>query len=253
MERILLVGLPQHRPALEQARFEVVRRAKPFRLLDPEGIDLVVLDLPEPGALAALDQLRKDGIRLPVIIVAEVPSAKFLGRAAKQNGLVCRAAVLADTVERSFGRRPAGRVTYEARQPTYEAGQPSYEARQPSTPEARPALLPFRNRRGEQVQVPSYAATVAKNEFARVLDVALERGAVAITRHDSPRAVLLSVDEYNALVGAQRSELDTLTGEFDALASAMQTASARRGVRAAFDASPAELGKAAVTAARKRG
>lgn len=114
-------------------------------------------------------------------------------------------------------------------------------------------VLPFRNRRGEQVQVASFTATHAKNEFGRVLEAAIEQGAVAITRHDSPKAVLLSVDEYNALVGAQRDELETLTGEFDALVAKMQTAAARKGARAAFNASPAGLGKAAVAAARRRG
>lgn len=40
---------------------------------------------------------------------------------------------------------------------------------------------------------------MAKNEFGRVLDLAEKNGAVVITKHDAPRAVLLSIDEYNAL------------------------------------------------------
>lgn len=40
--------------------------------------------------------------------------------------------------------------------------------------------------------------------------------------------------------------------QFDALLAQMQTPKARRAMNALFNASPEELGKAAVTAARKR-
>lgn len=117
----------------------------------------------------------------------------------------------------------------------------------------RPTLLPFRNRRGEQVEVAEVTATYAKNEFGRVLETAIEQGVVAITRYEAAKAVLLSVDEFNALVGAGRSDLDALSGEFDALLADMQAPRARSGMKAAFEASPRELGKAAVLAARKGG
>jgi hypothetical protein len=48
-------------------------------------------------------------------------------------------------------------------------------------------------------------------------------------------------------------KIDTLSGEFDALLVRMQTPAARAGMQAALDASPGQLGKAAVTLARKRG
>ena len=48
-------------------------------------------------------------------------------------------------------------------------------------------------------------------------------------------------------------KLDTLSGEFDALLARMQAPKARAGMKAAFDASPKQLGRAAVAAARKRG
>jgi len=76
---------------------------------------------------------------------------------------------------------------------------------------------------------------------------------VVITKHDAPKAVLVSVDEFNALAGAAESKLDTLSSEFDALLARMQTRKARAGMKAAFDASPKQLGRAAVAAARKRG
>jgi prevent-host-death family protein len=96
-------------------------------------------------------------------------------------------------------------------------------------------------------------ATDVKNEFGRVLEKVIQGGIVVITKHDEPKAVLISVREFNALTNADRTRLDTLSGEFDALLARMQTPPARAGMKAAFDASPKQMGKAAVTAARKRG
>ncbi len=101
--------------------------------------------------------------------------------------------------------------------------------------------------------LPAFTATVAKNEFGRVLDAAIENGAVAITRHDAPKAVLMSMATYDALTGAGARSLDVLTEEFDALLAQMQTPKARRGMTRAFNATPSQLGQAAVAAARKRG
>ena len=78
------------------------------------------------------------------------------------------------------------------------------------------------------------------------------RSRVVITKHDSPEAVLLSIDEFNALSNAHRAERETLSAEFDGFLAKMQTPAARAGMNAAFHATPKELGKAAVAAARKR-
>jgi antitoxin Phd len=108
----------------------------------------------------------------------------------------------------------------------------------------------IRNRRGE---VPiRITATEAKNKLGEVLDSVIRSGMVLITRHETPKAVLLSMEEYGALTRETQSRLDTLNGEFDALLARMQTAKSRAGMRAAFAASPKQLGKAAVEAARKR-
>jgi antitoxin Phd len=98
----------------------------------------------------------------------------------------------------------------------------------------------------------SYTATEAKNEFGHVLDEAMRGTTVIITKHDSPKAVLLSVDRFHALNDAPQLHLQALSQEFDELLAQMQTTKARRGMEAAFRASPKELGKAAVAAARKR-
>lgn len=114
------------------------------------------------------------------------------------------------------------------------------------------SALTFRNSQGELVDIPSIPATRIKNEFGSALETAARGGAVAITRHDTPKAVLISYEEFQALVKARSQSLDDLAGEFDELLTRMQTPKARKGMAAAFDASPAELGRAAVKAARAR-
>jgi prevent-host-death family protein len=115
------------------------------------------------------------------------------------------------------------------------------------------ALSELRNRRGDPIETSSFTATEAKNEFGRVLDAAIHGGIVVITKHDTPKAVLLALDEFRTLVDARKSRLDSLRGDFDALLARMQTPEARAGMKAAFNATPAQLGEAAVTAARGRG
>ena len=97
------------------------------------------------------------------------------------------------------------------------------------------------------------AASDAKREFGRVLETVMRGHAVIITKHDAPKAVVLSVDDFNALARASEARLDTLSRQFDDMLRGMQTPTARAGMKAAFEASPKQLGKAAVARARKRG
>ena len=117
----------------------------------------------------------------------------------------------------------------------------------------QPILAELRNRRGEPVEASTVTATDAKKEFGSVLERVVRGGVVVITKHDTPKAVLLPVEEFNVLARAAERELDTLSEEFDALFARMQTPKARAAMRAAFEASPKQMGKAAVAAARKRG
>jgi antitoxin Phd len=98
-----------------------------------------------------------------------------------------------------------------------------------------------------------FTATQAKNEFGRVLEMALQGGTVVITKHDAPKAILMSVDGFNRLTQVTEHRLDTLSEDFDAMLDRMQIPKTRAARKAAFAAPPEELGKAAVTAARKRG
>ena len=97
----------------------------------------------------------------------------------------------------------------------------------------------------------SYTATEAKNEFGRLLEQAIHGTTVLITKHDSPRAVLISIDHFKTLQEAPQAKLNTLSEQFDTLLERMQSAKARRGMAAAFRADKKQLGKAAVSAARK--
>ncbi|HEV2717017.1 MAG TPA: type II toxin-antitoxin system Phd/YefM family antitoxin [Terriglobales bacterium] len=106
------------------------------------------------------------------------------------------------------------------------------------TTHKRPALVP---------------ATEAKNSFGHLLEKAMQGEVVVITKHDAPKAVLISMDEYTALSNAAESRINNLSAEFDSLLMRMQKPGARKAMQNAFHASPKQLGKAAVAAARKRG
>ena len=75
-------------------------------------------------------------------------------------------------------------------------------------------------------------------------------GAVLIAKHDAPKAVLLSYAEFEALTKSATPVLDDLSERFDELLAGMQTPEAKAAVAAAFNATPQELGAAAVKAAR---
>ena len=112
------------------------------------------------------------------------------------------------------------------------------------------ASLVFRNSRGEFVDVPAVAATRLKSECGAVLEDALRGGAVVITRHETPKAVLVSYEEFQALVREHVTSLNDLRADYDVLLARMQKPAARRGMAAAFDATPAQLGRAAIKAAQ---
>lgn len=112
------------------------------------------------------------------------------------------------------------------------------------------STVPFRNRDGKLVDAPVVAASRLKNEFGAVFEQAAVNGAVVITKHDTPKAVLLSYAEFEALTASATPVLDDLSERFDQLLATMQTSEAKAGVAAAFDATPEELGATAVKAAR---
>jgi len=59
--------------------------------------------------------------------------------------------------------------------------------------------------RGDRLGAAStVTATDAKNKFGRVLEKVIQGGLVVITKHDEPKAVLISMREFNALTNGNR-------------------------------------------------
>jgi prevent-host-death family protein len=98
------------------------------------------------------------------------------------------------------------------------------------------------------VTIPS---TEAQNEFGRILDQAAADQDIAITRHNVVRAVLVSAARYRQLVAHEASELEVLDSRFEELYTSMQTARVGEATARAVNASPEEMGRAAVAAARR--
>jgi prevent-host-death family protein len=105
---------------------------------------------------------------------------------------------------------------------------------------------------GEPIDTSSFTATDAKNAFAHVLEMVTAGRAVVITKHDTPKAVMLSYEEFMGLSDRGVRQLNTLSAEFDALLTSMQQPKARAGIKKAFKMSPVQSGKAAVAAGKKR-
>lgn len=109
-----------------------------------------------------------------------------------------------------------------------------------------------RSRGGEFADASQVSASVAKNGFGRVLDRVAREGRLAITKHDEPCAVLISIEEYRSLVGAKEVTLKSLSDEFDALFERMQEPGAVAAMQKAFTLTPAQLGRAATRSAAGR-
>jgi PHD/YefM family antitoxin component YafN of YafNO toxin-antitoxin module len=100
--------------------------------------------------------------------------------------------------------------------------------------------------------MPVVTATQLKSATADVFDLLARQGAVSVHRHDKPRGVLLSVEHYEALAGKDDDWLADLTKEYEAMVDEMQSPEQKAAAIRAFNATPEELGEAAVYAAQRR-
>lgn len=98
-------------------------------------------------------------------------------------------------------------------------------------------------------ELRAFDASTVKNKFRDVAQQAA-KGAVAISRYSRPELVIMPAAEYVSLAKLRRAPLDALTAEFDDLVAKMQTPKSQKAVNALFDATAAELGKAAVKATK---
>lgn len=96
------------------------------------------------------------------------------------------------------------------------------------------------------------SSTDAQNEFGRVLEETVKDKVFVITRHNTPKAVLMSVERYQGLLAANAQALAGLSSRFDELYERMQTERAAAGFEHAFAASPEEIDRLADAAARAR-
>lgn len=105
--------------------------------------------------------------------------------------------------------------------------------------------------RVEEMSVVS--ATELKNATADVFErVAAER-ALVIQRHEKPRAVLLSMEAYGDLVGDQEPlYMQELKARYGKMLDDMQSPEQKAAADRAFEATPEELGEAAVRAAQEK-
>ncbi len=114
-------------------------------------------------------------------------------------------------------------------------------------------VLTLNHPSGRPVEVEAFSATDAKKSFGAILNAAIADGIVAITRQNHTRAVILSLEEYEALLRRLPDPLAQLRGEFDELVAAMQTPKARKAVDTLFQATSKKLGRAAVKGAARGG
>lgn len=220
---------------LGQAGFEVTEAtdgAEALRRMESHQFDLILCDLSrsEGDALSLLKRLRARSPEVPVVLMLDPRDSLTAIEAAPLGAF------------KSLVKPITPKVLEEAAANAVRLHR-----------SGRRTLAVFHDRRGEPLEPTSFSASAAKSEFGRVLEMAMQGKIVVITKHDAPKAVLVSVDEFNALALAKERALDTLTGEFDGLLARMQTPKARAGMKAAFDASPKQLGRAAVKAVPKRG
>ncbi|MGH7946313.1 MAG: type II toxin-antitoxin system Phd/YefM family antitoxin [Opitutaceae bacterium] len=100
--------------------------------------------------------------------------------------------------------------------------------------------------------LPTVTASSLKNNFGEA-SMQASKGALAITRHNRAEFVLMPVGQYVELQRSRQAPLDALAAQFEAMVARMNTPAAKRGIAKLFKATPAELGKSAVKAARVRG
>jgi prevent-host-death family protein len=239
--RVLIVAddpsiLHSYSHGLTKAGFSVAEASsgkEALRQIKTGQFEVLISDVKMPvmNGLALLRRMHEHSVELHVILMLEAQNNQIAVQAAELGALQCLVKpIRPELLEKTAAL--AVRLNRERR----------------NTPSV------FHTHRSEQSKLASFTATEAKNEFGRILEKAIRGSVVVITKHDAPKAVLMSMDEFNALSRAPESKINVLTTEFDSLLARMQGSVARNSMKAAFHASPRQLGEAAVAAvARKRG
>lgn len=101
-------------------------------------------------------------------------------------------------------------------------------------------------------ELPTVTATQLKQSTADVLDQVSAGRPIAVTRHDRVRVVMISVEQYNELVAQGSHVLSELRTEYRTMLEEMQSPEQKAAAIRAFNATPEELGAAAVRGAQLR-
>src|SRR5712692_3152852 len=238
--RVLLVDdepsiLAHYSRALANAGFEGTKAGggdEALNRLESAPFDVVVTDLlvPEESGLALLGKLHALSPNLPVIVMVDQLSNEIAVEAAELGALQS----LVKPIDRALLNRSVGHAVRLKL------------ARQDAAPV-------FLTHRGEALTPVKITATDAKNQMGRVLDTVMQGGVVLITKHETAKAAVISMEEFEKFSRATEARLNALSSEFDGLLARMQTVKAPARMQAAFEAPPKQLAEAAVTFARKRG
>ena len=100
-------------------------------------------------------------------------------------------------------------------------------------------------------EIESVTITEFKARAREVIDRVSSQKPVAIMRHSTPDAVLISADDYAEFVHLKRERLNFLTERYDEMVARMQTPESAAGVDALFNATSEQLGSVALAAAKR--
>ncbi|MFN0062990.1 MAG: type II toxin-antitoxin system prevent-host-death family antitoxin [Myxococcaceae bacterium] len=202
--------------------------AEALRLAAQQSFDVVVCDLDAPGlkGFSLLERLHEQDATAVFVLISSDRSNEFAVRATEAGAL--------QLLEKPVDAALLVRAVTAA------------------TDRSRHALSLLRTLLKPSVSSSSVAATDAKNEFGAVLDSAVRDGAVVITKHDAPKAVLVSVERMSNVLAKREPDLRALSLEFDTLVAKMQTPAARAAAKSLFSAQPKQFGEAAAAAVSKR-
>jgi antitoxin Phd len=238
--RVLLVDdepsiLASYGRTLLESGFDVIKAKdseEALRRLETISFDVVLTDLliPKINGLALLEKVHTFSPDLPVIVMLDKMSNKIAVEAAERG--VSQS--LVKPIKGTLLKRTIVNAVRSRR--------------------SRRRMIPaFLAQEVEPLMPVTMNATDAKNQMGHVLDTVMHGGVVLITKHETPKAAVIPIEEYERFSRAAEAKLSALGSEFDALLDRMQTREARAAMQAAFEASPEQLAKAAVQFARKRG
>ena len=225
---------PAYARALTDAGFLVTKARGgkgALRQLEKGAFDVLLADvrIPEKDGLALLEDVHALSPDLPVVVIVSELNNQFAVDAAELGAVQYLQKPFDQELLRRSIRRAVGMKQAE-------------RDRTHVDPLGRRGQAPVRMN-----------ATKVKNQMGHVLDRVIQGEIVLITRHETPKAAVIPMAEFDKLSRPAGDRLGALSSKYDAMLARMQTAAARKGMKASFDASPKQLAQAALAFARRRG